>query len=50
MLEVGVISFASEGASGRSVLLLGSSSGLEDSSLNVVVTERNNNGMDNFCI
>lgn len=50
MLEVDVISFDSEGASDCSVLLLSSSSRLEDRSVNVVVTERNNNGMDSFCI
>jgi hypothetical protein len=50
VLELGVVSFASEGVSGRSSLLLGSSSCLEVISLSVVVTERNNNGMDSFCI
>jgi hypothetical protein len=49
VLELGVVSFAS-GVSGRSSLLLGSSSCLEVISLSVVVTERNNNGMDSFCI
>lgn len=45
MPEVDVNSFVSEG----SVLLSGSSSRLEDSSLTVVVTDRNNSGMDSFC-
>jgi hypothetical protein len=50
MLELGGASFASEVVSGCSVLLLGSSSRLEDISFNVVVTDRNNSGMDSFCI
>lgn len=50
MLEVDADSFASEGISECSVLLSGSSSRLEDRSLNVVVTDRNNSGMDSFCI
>ena len=52
MLEVDADSFASEGVSECSVLVLlsSSSSRLEDSSLNVVVTDRNNSGMDSFCI
>lgn len=44
--EVDVNSFVSE----CSVLLSGSSSRLEDSSLTVVVTDKNNSGMDSFCI
>jgi hypothetical protein len=47
--EVDATSFVSEGVSECSVLLSGSSSCLEDSSLTVVVTDRNNSGMDNFC-
>ena len=52
MLEVDADSFASEGVSECSVLVLlsSSSSRLEDRSLNVVVTDRNNSGMDSFCI
>jgi len=47
--EVDATSFVSEGVSECSVLLSGSSSRLEDSSLTVVVTNRNNSGMDSFC-
>lgn len=47
--EVDANSFVSEGVSECSVLLSGSSSCLEDSSLTVVVTDRNNSGMDSFC-
>lgn len=47
--EVDANSFVSEGVSECSVLLSGSSSRLEDSSLTVVVTDRNNSGMDSFC-
>jgi hypothetical protein len=47
--EVDATSFVSEGVSECSVLLSGSSSRLEDSSLTVVVTDRNNSGMDSFC-
>ena len=52
MLEVDADSFASGGVSACSVLVLlsGSSSRLEESSRNVVVTDRNNSGMDSFCI
>lgn len=49
MPEVDATSFVSEGVSECSVLLSGSSSRLEDSSLTVVVTDRNNSGMDSFC-
>jgi hypothetical protein len=48
--EVDVNSFVSEGVSECSVLLSGSSSRLEDSSLTVVVTDKNNSGMESFCI
>ena len=48
--EVDAVSCDSAGRSGAPVVPLGSSSCLEDRSPNVDVTDRNSNGVDNFCI
>jgi hypothetical protein len=48
--EVDAVSCDSEGRSGAPVVLLGSSSCLDDKSPSVDVTDRNSSGVDNFCI